>query len=364
MRVACPLRREGDYGESGFVDDLRRAGCAVTPLPLRRSISPARDAAALQALVALMRRDRPDLVHTHSSKAGFVGRLAARIAGVPAVHTPHGLHFLGQRSPLGRRFYLQLERAAARWCRRLIATSPGEQRELLRWRIAPAAQIVQIANGVRPPPPLTPDERAALRTQRSIPAGAPLVATLARVTAQKNPQLFVRAAALVAKRLPEAHFMWIGTGELLDEARAQAQELGLAARCHFLGHVEDGAALLPMCDAFWLTSRFEGLPYALLEALACGLPAVATDVVGNRDALDDGRCGVLVPPDQAAELAEATAHLLTHPAEAAALGLSGRARVLAHYTQQQMIERTAQLYEDITGAQERPLGGEVTAFSR
>lgn len=364
VRVACPLRRQGDYGEAGFVEDLRRAGCAVTPLPLRRSISPAHDAAALQALVALLHHHRPDIVHTHSSKAGFVGRLAARIARVPAVHTPHGLHFLGQQSPLKRHFYLQLERVAARWCRRIIATSPGEQHELVRWHIAPTAQIVQIVNGVSPAPALTPAERAALRRAHAIPAAAPLVATLARVTEQKNPQLFLHAAALVARQLPEARFMWIGTGELFDQARALAQDLGIAGRCHFLGHVEAGASLLGMCDVFWLTSRFEGMPYALLEALACGLPTVATAVVGNRDVLDDGRCGLLVPRDDPAALAHATLRLLENRDEATALGRRGHERVLAHYTQRRMVERTGLLYEEITGSGNRPLLGKVTAFGR
>jgi glycosyltransferase involved in cell wall biosynthesis len=362
--VACPLRREGDWGEDGFVEDLRRAGCAITPLPLRRSISPAHDAAALQALVVLLGRERPDLVHTHSSKAGFVGRLAARIAGIPAVHTPHGLHFLGQRSPLKRRFYLQLERVAASWCSRIIATSPGEERELLRWRIAAAAQIVQIANGVSLAPAMTQAERDALRAEHSIPASAPLVATLARVTEQKNPQLFLRAAALVARELPEAHFLWVGTGELLDEARTFAQELGLGATMHFVGHIESGAALLPICDAFWLTSRFEGMPYALLEALACGLPAIATDVVGNRDALDDGRCGLLVPPDDPVALAQSTLRILADSAEARGLGARGRERVLAHFTQHRMLERTGQLYEEVTGMGQRPFIDQVTAFGR
>ncbi|MBC8075832.1 MAG: glycosyltransferase, partial [Chloroflexales bacterium] len=167
-----------------------------------------------------------------------------------------------------------------------------------------------------------------------------------------------------ARQLPEAHFMWIGTGELLDEARALAQRLQIAARCHFLGHVEAGAALLGMCDVFWLTSRFEGMPYALLEALACGLPAVATAVVGNRDVLDDGRCGVLVPPDDPAALAQATVRLLEDRDEATALGWRGYERVLAHYTQRGMIERTGLLYEEITGSGERLLLDEVPAFGR
>jgi glycosyltransferase involved in cell wall biosynthesis len=274
-----------------------------------------------------------------------LGRLAARIAGVPAIiHTPHGLHFLGQRNPFKRQVFLRLEQVASRWGNHIVATSPSEQEALLRWKIAPAAQIVQIGNGIDSDALPANTDAAALRAAQGIPNDGPLIGTMARITAQKNPQLFLHAAAQVAAQIPAARFVWIGDGDMAEQARGLAGSLGIAERVTFLGYREQGAALLPMLDQFWLTSRFEGLPYALLEAMALGLPVVATDVVGNRDLVAAGRTGLLTPPDNPDALAQAAAYLIQHPVEAAALGRRGRTEVLAHHTARQMVERVTQLY--------------------
>lgn len=354
VTIACPLQREGAPDEGGFVDDVQRAGVPVVPIPMRRSLDPTADAHAFRQLRATIAAGSYAIVHTHSSKAGFLGRLAARLERVPSIiHTPHGLHFLGQRHPLKRRFYLQLERTAARWCDCIIALSPGERNALIEHKIAPAARIVQIANGVDPDVLVHGGDVQALRAAHGIPPNAPLVGTLARVTAQKNPELFVRAAAAVAARFPDAHFVWIGGGELLGAAQQQAADLGIAAHCHFLGHQEQGTTLLAMCDLFWLTSNYEGLPYALLEALALALPTIATDVVGNRDVVDHDVNGLLVPPNDATGLTDATIGLLKDRERATALGRAGRAHVIERYSIERMVADTQQLYETLAASHHR-----------
>jgi glycosyltransferase involved in cell wall biosynthesis len=327
---------------------MQRAGFKVRPTLLRRELHPLYDALALQQLVQVIRLTRPDIVHTHSSKAGFLGRLAARRCGVPAiVHTPNGLYFLGQANPTKRRFYLALERLAARWSDVVIATSASERDELLRWRVAPPDRIVLIENGVEANRLPADVDREAQRATYGIAPDTLLVGTLARATEQKNPLLFVRAAALLAARFPHVLFMWIGDGDLLDAARQEANVLGISERCRFLGHRDDGSSLLAMFDLFWLPSQYEGLPLALLEAMALSIPVIATDVVGNRDVVISEQSGLLVPPDNATALAEATTRLLTQPGYAAALGRGARARLLERFTVQQMVARTAHVYERV-----------------
>lgn len=344
--VACPLRRHNSFGDDGFVAEMQRAGFKVWPTLLRRELHPLYDTLALQQLFNVIRHTRPDLVHTHSSKAGFLGRLAARRCGVPAVvHTPNGLYFLGQANPTKRRFYLLLERFAARWSDVVIATSASERDELLRWRIASPERIVLIENGVEPDRLPANLDRQALRAAYGIAPDTLLVGTLARATEQKNPLLFVRSAALLAARFPHVSFMWIGDGDLLDAARQEANALGISERCRFLGHKDDGSTLLSMFDLFWLPSQYEGLPLALLEAMALSIPVVATDVVGNRDVVVHEQSGLLVPSANAVALADATARLIIQPDHAAALGHGARARLLERFTVQQMVARTAQVYE-------------------
>src|SRR6266511_236074 len=238
--VVCPPRREHSFGDERFVTYLTSAGIPVLPVPMRRSISPVADVAALSRLFAILRRERFDIVHLHSSKAGFLGRLAARMAGGAAViYSPHGLSFLADQGRAKRRLYLTLEQIAGRICDRLIATSPSECATIVGHGIAPAGKVVCIDLGIDPDPLPQQFDRAAQRAALGIPADAKVIGTLARAAAQKNPLLFVEAAARVLASAPDAYFIWCGDGELRLAAEARAREHGIAARCHFLGHRED-----------------------------------------------------------------------------------------------------------------------------
>jgi glycosyltransferase involved in cell wall biosynthesis len=342
VSVACPPRRQRAYGEHDFVDELRQAGVAVIPLPLQREVAPAADTYALRKTLDLLKSGRFDLLHTHSSKAGFVGRVAGKLAGVPVVHTPHSLHFLGQRSWPKRQFYLRVEQALGPLAERLIAVSASEQALMLHHRLARPERVVCIPNGV------DLDNLAPLaRDLLHVPEGVPLIGTLARLEEQKNPWLFVRAAALLHRALPDAHFLWCGDGALRGEVERLAQRLGLGAHLHITGYRRDARALLAACDLFWLTSRFEGLPQALIEAMMLGRPSVATDVVGNRDLISHGKTGLLVPDDDAKALTRATLALLSRPDDAAALSAAGQALAYHHYTARQMLAATTLLYHTV-----------------
>ncbi|GAB4209041.1 MAG: glycosyltransferase family 4 protein [Roseiflexaceae bacterium] len=347
IAVACPPQRDLAYGDVGFVHDLEQLGVPVYPLAMRRAIHPAGDFRALARLISLLRLGQYDIIHAHSSKAGFLARLAARVAGGPAtIYAPHGLYFLGLRSPLKRRFYLTLEQLAGRLTDRLIAVSEGERAVLLRERIAPADRIVCIENGVLPLALPANYDRQAQRAALGQPSDGPLIGTAARLAAQKNPTLFLEAAARLLQHRPDARFVWCGGGELADQTKAHAEALGIAHAVRLLGHREDVVPILAAFDLFWLTSSYEGLPCVLLEAMALSIPIVATDVVGTCDALQ-GHAGLLVPPNDAAALADSTLTLLDQPARLEALARAGHQRYRERGQAQRMVAETEQVYHDL-----------------
>lgn len=351
--VACPPLRERSFGDEQFVSYLAGAGIPVVPIAMRRSISPAADVAALRRLVGLLRRERFDIIHLHSSKAGFLGRLAARIAGdAPTVYSPHGFAFLGRHGRGQRMLYLTLERLAGRLGDRLVAVSPGERAIAIRARIASPDRVVCIENGI--PPAMLPAayDRAAQRAALGQPGAAPLIGTVARLTAQKNPRLFLDAAALLLRDLPDARFVWCGGGDLAEAARRHAAQLGIAEACRFLGHRDDTPQIIAALDMFWLTSDYEGLPLAPLEAMSLGVPVVATDVVGTRDLLR-GVAGLLVPPGDAGALASAARGLARSDERRARLGQAGHTSYLEHGTANRMIDAVERLYEDLAATHDR-----------
>ncbi len=358
--VGCPLVRHNAYGDVGFVETMRRAGVPVVPIAMQRPIRPRQDALALAQMVRLLRQNRFDLIHTHSSKAGFLGRLAARISGQrPAIYTPHGLFFLGLPPSRKRRFYIALERFAARLGGVVIAVSADEHAALLKFRIAPAEKLVLIENGVMLPRLPAGYNRQQVRAELGQHTSGPLIGTLARLADQKHPLLFLEAAAQVYQQRPDVRFVWCGSGELLDMARQRASELGIAEVCLFTGHREDTASILGALDVFWLTSRYEGLPSALLEALALRLPAVTTSVVGTREVLTGG-AGILVPPDDAPALAQATLALVQDAVQMAHLGELAARRFAAIGTADRLIARTGRLYQRVAGDTEGERADAIT----
>jgi glycosyltransferase involved in cell wall biosynthesis len=352
--VACPLHREHSYGDDQFVTYLTSAGISVVPVAMRRAISPRSDLAALLRLVSLFRRERFDIIHLHSSKAGFLGRLAARIAGTSAivVYSPHGLSFLGDQRPIQRLLYLTLERLAGRLGDRIIAVSDSEREQILRARLAPADRVVCIEGGVAPIRLPSDYDRAAQRRALGQAGEGPLIGTVARLSAQKNPFMFVEAAAHVLRNLPGARFVWCGGGELADAAQGHAHQLGIAGACRFLGHRDDRHQILAALDVFWLTSDYEGWPLAPLEAMALHVPIVATDVVGTRDLLGRGT-GLLVPQRDAQRLAATTLALLRSPERRTELARAGYAFYSENGTADRMIRLLERFYDSLTAGDSR-----------
>lgn len=325
----------------GLAESLCRAGVQWLQEPyLRRSVRPVADCLALVGLWRRIRTMRPDLVHTHSSKAGFLGRLAARLAGVPhIVHTPHGHIFAGYFSSVLTTAFTWLERLAARWTDRIITLSDDEARDHLRRGIGRPGQFVTIPSGV---------ELETVRSAspvRLVPEG-PVVGTVARLVPVKGLQHLIAAAPETLRRCPQARFLLVGDGEMRPALEEQARALGLGDRITFTGFREDVPSLLAGMDVFVLPSLNEGMGRVLVMAMALGKPIVATRVGGIPELLGDGEAGLLVPPGDPAALAEAISALLQDPSRAQALGEAGRRRA-PRYSAEAMVASLTKLYHEV-----------------
>lgn len=342
VSVACSTQRD-----PRFLDDielLEARGIRVHELPMQRSIRPIGDAIAFGRLLLLIRRGGFDVVHTHSSKAGFLGRLAGALAGVPRViHTPHAFPFEMDVNRLSRFWYRQLERLAARGCDRIVCVCPS-QRALAESLVEPA-RVVVIENGIAPRPPWEATDRERRRREWGMAADAPVVGMVGRFMLQKGHSDFVAAAARVAARLPEARFVLVGDGELKPRIEKRIFAAGLKDRFLLIPAREDVPDLLPLFDVVALPSLWEGLPYVLLEAMAAGRGVVAARVGGMADVIENGVDGLLVPPRTPAALAEAIVKLFDNAERRSTMGEHARETVMSRYGLDRMIGRLTALYE-------------------
>lgn len=330
-------------GESEATDLLARFDVQPVRIPgLGRSLSPVDDVRAFASLLGLMRRVRPDVVHTHTAKAGALGRLAARVAGVPrVVHTFHGHVFEGYFGDTGSRAAVAAERLLARMTDRVVAVSDEVGRDLVeRFRVVPREKLAVVPVGL----PLgellgCESRRGALRRELALAADAPVVAFVGRLVAVKEPHLALDAWKLVRREIPDATLVVVGDGDLAPSLRARRDD-GVV----FLGWRRDLATILADTDLALLTSRNEGTPVALVEAAAAGVPAVATRVGGVPSVVLDGVTGVLVPPGDAAALASAVVGLLRDAPRRRAMGAAARDRAVLRWSDERLVADLRELY--------------------
>jgi glycosyltransferase involved in cell wall biosynthesis len=325
----------------GLAEHLSRAAVPWIEIPqLRRDVSPMADCRAAWALWRLLRTVPVDIVHTHSSKAGFLGRLAARAAGAPhIVHTPHGHIFDGYFSPATARLFGALERLAARWTDRIITLSDEEAQDHLRLGIGRPDQFVTIPSGVD----LT--EVVTAPPVRLV-TGAPVVGAVARLVPVKGLQYLIDAAPEILRRVPEARFVLVGDGEMRAALEAQARGMGLADRVTFSGFRKDVPSVMAGMDLVVLPSLNEGMGRVLVMAMALGKPIVATKVGGVAELLGGGESGLLVPPRDPQALAEAVTAILEDPGRARCFGEAGRRRA-PRYSAEAMLDSLAKLYREV-----------------
>jgi glycosyltransferase involved in cell wall biosynthesis len=320
---------------------------------LHREISPIRDLRAILRLARLIRRERPAILHTHTAKAGAVGRIAALLAGDArppiVVHTFHG-HVL--RGYFGRTMtfgFRTLERWLARTTTSLVAVSPEVRDDLVALRVAPASKFTVVRLGIDLAHRIASDgaQRRETRRQMGLRDDAFVVGWVGRMTAVKNTDSLVRALQALVDLGVDARLLLVGDGPDRDHLERYAHELGVMKRCLFLGYQEDVARFYDAIDALVLPSVNEGTPVSVIEALAAERPAVATRVGGTPDIIRDGIDGFLVDPADPGELAERLAELARDATRRAAMGAAGRARVLERYAVSRLIDDIDRLYREL-----------------
>lgn len=341
LSLICSTCRDPSYNTE--LDGLVADGFTVVRVPMTRSILPLRDARCYLRIRRHMEVLRFDVVHTHGSKGGFLGRLAAsRAGGRRVIHTGHTFPFQWARGARGALF-ASLERRAAAWSDVIVALTQAQRRQLIDRRICPESKIAILPNGVEIPPPITTEARARAREQLGLPHDGIVVGMVGRIVEQKDPLLFVRTAHAVVPHAPNASFVWIGDGELRREMERALP--GPAQRSLLLaGHRDDARRLLAALDVFLLTTRWEGMPYSLLEAMAAGLPAVAANIPGIDEVVDEGKTGYVVEPAPEAA-ARAVLRLVGDAALRRDLGTAGRERVERLFTVDRFIEGLQRLYQ-------------------
>jgi len=333
----------GDEGDMTYYATARGIRPHIVP-GLQRAPHPLHDLRALVGLIRWMRTRRPAVVHTHTAKAGFVGRWAARIAGVETiVHTYHGHVFHSYFGRTKTAIFRWLECRTAAITDAVITLSEGLRDDVAgRYRVVPPDRVHVIPLGLDLS---SPDGvgAAAIRDQHGIVPGAPWIGIIGRLVAVKNHDLFLRAARRVRDHLPEARFLIVGDGELRGRLERLAHDLGLGAAVRFTGWIRDVTPLYRALDLVVISSRNEGTPVSLIEALAAGCPVVATDVGGVADLLRAGRWGRLVPSEDEEGLARAMIAALRRPPDMATVS----PEVRRHHDVDLMVRDTAKLYERI-----------------
>lgn len=336
--VAIPPRRVGGVTDEAAEGHLRAAGAVVHHLPMRRRPWSPANAVALARLRRLLARVDPDVVHGHSSIGGLLARVAATGHRSAVVYTPNGITDV--------RAGVVVERVLARATDRVVAVSASEAARAISTGVAPPGRSVTIPNGID----LAPAEPIDLRGRLGLGTDVPLVGTIARLVPQKAPLDLVATAAAVHAERPEVRFVLIGDGALADTVDRAVSEARLEGVLQRIPVLEGAAGALGAFDVFLLTSRFEGGPYAPLEAMRAGTPVVLTDVVGSRDVVEPGSTGLLVPPGDPDAAARAVIGLLDDRTARAAMARRARQRLAERFDVTRMGAAHDLLYAELVEA--------------
>jgi len=329
-------------------NQIEESGVSYIQVPqLRRNINFFFDFPALLKIRRLLKRDKPDIVHTHTSKAGLLGRLAARLAGIPSIiHTPHGHVFFGYFGALKTKMFVLLEKLASRITDKIIALTPREKADYLRYKVAKEDKLVVIPSGIElhkcqyPPK----EERSKLRRELGIPDRSAVVGTAGRLVPVKGPGFLLQAVGQVISEHPDTYLVFAGDGPLRKNLAKDAVDRGLAKKIIFTGWRDDMARVLSVFDVFCLPSLNEGMGRVLVEAMALGKPVVASDAGGIPDLIIPGKNGILVPPQDPEELARQIRFLIENREEREKLGRAGKEMASA-YSDEVMVKKIAELYE-------------------
>lgn len=338
-----------------FVPEIRQAGIPVKTIEIKRKISPIDDLAAVWQMFLYFRRERFDIVHTHTPKAGFVGRLAAKLAGIPIiVHTVHGFYFHDNMNPTELKFHIALERMATLCCDSMLSENAEDVAAVVREGICDVAKISHIGGGIDleefNAERFTYSDVVAKKRELGITEKEKVVGMIGRLVKEKGFMELFEAVRAIKGTLPNVKFLVAGP---LDTDKADAlspdivKDLGLEDDVISLsgGRRTDIPELYAIMDVFALPSHREGLPRTLMEASAMAKPVVTSDIRGCREVVKDGETGILVPLKDADALAEAILLLLQDEGRARAMGQAGRRRAEELFDERKVFQRVEAEYE-------------------
>ncbi len=358
------LRRHGDEvtlitgpglgPEGSLMERARQAGFRLVEIPnMRRSLHPWRDWRSYREIIRVLRELQPDIVHTHSSKAGILGRAAAAKLGIPAVHTVHGAAFHRGQSSVAFNAYRLAERLAAPWCDAIISVCDALTEQYVEAGIAPANKFSTIYSGMEVEPFLSPPRsRGDVRRELNLEPQHVVVAKVARLFHLKGHEYLLAAARNVATLHPNVRFLLIGDGLLRPAIEAEIARLGLQRHFIFTGLVPPVRIpeLLNAADIVVHTSVWEGLARVLPQGLISGKPVVSYDVDGAREVVLSGETGYLLPVESISELIQALSILISRPELREQFGQAGRALCVDRFRHEVMTEQIRAVYERVLAA--------------
>lgn len=325
--------------------------------PMLRQVSPLNDWRAIRVMRAWMQREKPDIVHTHSSKAGILGRIAARQAGVPVIiHTVHGMSFNRTQRPIVRRVYRGLEAYCAPFTDKIVTVADAMIEQTVASAVAPREKCITIYSGMEVEH-FDPEryDRAATRERLGIPANAVVAATVARMFRNKGYEQLIPAMGRIVEKAPNAQFLWIGDGPDREQYLAQVAGMGLRDRVHLTGLVrpEEVAQWLSAADMLVHASQWEGLPRVVVQGLLLEKPAVAFEVDGTPEVVIPDRTGVLVRLNDIDSLAIGVARLANDDDLRRQFGQRGRELCVKRFDWRTMVNQIEQMYRDLILAKQQ-----------
>jgi glycosyltransferase involved in cell wall biosynthesis len=343
----------GISADGSDVAEVEARGIPHFAVPMTRRFTPVADLRALWALTQLMRRERFDIVHTHTPKAGLLGQLAARLSGVPVVvNTLHGFYFHEDSKPVPKRFYIWMERIAAKCSDTILSQNREDMVTAIAERIAKPGQVKWLGNGIDlarfDRRRLTDASLDDLRDEIDIESQAPVIGFVGRLVEEKGILDLLEAAKAVIEAVPRAQFLIIGPydDDKPDALRPEvAQQFGVAASCRFLGMRNDMPELYALMDVLVLPSYREGFPRAPMEASAMGVPTVVSNIRGCREAVDPGENGLLFPVGDVDALAKRVIELLGDDERRAKMAVAGRRIAEDRFDEQKVFDRVLSEYE-------------------
>jgi glycosyltransferase involved in cell wall biosynthesis len=335
--------------EGVWFDRALQAADTFHPLPhLINPIHPSKDLKTLIHLVRLLRQERFDIVHTHSSKAGILGRLAARIAGVPAiVHTIHGFPFHDFMPAWKRQLYINLERSIRPCTDFFIPVCELNRQEAFNLGLLSLDNSQTVYSGIDFAKLDRPANPQQTRQQLEIPDGWHTIVMVGRLDEQKAPYYLIDALSRVLNYYPHTLLLFVGEGELQAQLQHQANQLGIEKLVRFLGSREDVPEILKVADIFALSSLWEGLGRAMTEAMLLGKPVVVPNIYGIPETVHQNQTGLLFPAGDVEQLADHLIYLLQYPLERDRLGQNAQALTRKLFDADLMVRNIEQIYENI-----------------